>query len=323
MVSWQVVVAFVALASCAPDPFGVDCRTSPSCQRREDKKRRAAEEDKAETCKAKGMAWVSGADLHAEKFPAALGCTLEKNACSGMEGCRDRSMACVANYQSEAPYCIDSEDAWAGTCVECGDRALMVKQKEASMATIIADIAEQARQRAEEEVRTNKCHPQSEQSEEAIMSSLVRHSQLESVEGGTFVAGASTKFAVHPAKTGRNVLLVVSKVPISIEGPKTPPTDKYVDPDFPEFLMVRIAVSIANGATQTWIVHTSGCVTWSLVSGSSIRSRRMWKGWCAIAVLASGCGRISFDPISDGDVASDTTSDTTSDGPGPLCAAHR
>jgi hypothetical protein len=119
-----VVLTGLAL-SCAPDPFGVRCDQSPSCIKREEKRKRAAEKERQAVCKAEGLGWVREQDRVQQRFTVDLGCEPARHKCMGQWGCPDGTW-CAADPGTgvESLYCVGNGSDWDGYCVRCADAAL-------------------------------------------------------------------------------------------------------------------------------------------------------------------------------------------------------
>jgi hypothetical protein len=246
------LLVLLLLASCAPDPFGTDCRTSPSCQKREDKKRRAAQTDRAETCKASNRMWL-------DNERSTMPCDSAKHACSGTLGC-PANTTCVNDS-----FCIEGEP-WAGYCGVCGDRALMTSQRAQEEADLLRreKLTADARAVAEGEIKTNKCTDASKM-ETAIdgvekdwkhAGALHKRGTIVATQAGVRVDADAVPGARYTLTAGGfEKVLFDTKDGLDLHSGSW---------DDQRYAWARES-QVATGATITWTVKGTGCVAWILV----------------------------------------------------------
>lgn len=261
----------LGVTSCIPDPFGVDCRTSPSCQRREDKKRRVAMAEHEKSCKAAGRSWIENASA-----TPTLRCEPAKHACTPQHGC-PHGTRCLAT-DGEASYCISDEDPWAGHCVACADRAAMEagkakdaeeKAKNNTRLAREAQASAEAMTVAEDEQKRGACSERGRTVAEKALADLEREWPLRDAtpeKRGTAVAGGGVRVELDTTPGTRYTLRVATVPPISVESPNRESSQSSTYGT--HFVVSESA--IADGARVGWTVTATGCIAWTVVRESKV-----------------------------------------------------
>jgi hypothetical protein len=261
----------LAVTSCAPDPFGVDCRTSPSCQRREEKKHRAAMAEHEKSCKAAGQAWIENASA-----TPALQCEPAKHACTSQHGCPHGTRC--SSQDGEGSYCISDENSWAGHCVACADRAAMeagkakdAKEKAEEDARLArkAQASAEAMAVAEDEQKRGACSERGRTVAEKALADMEREWPVRDAtpeKRGTAVAGSDVRVELDATPGARYTLRVAAVPPISVSSPNRESTHSSTYGT--HFVVSESAV--AAGARVGWTVTATGCIAWTVVRESKV-----------------------------------------------------
>lgn len=262
-----ILAVCLSTFGCAPDPFGVDCRTSPACQRREARKHDAAMAAKRQTCAASGRAWVSEDDRVAGVAPAGLVCEPARHACEGTFGCDRGQCWPTAGATTESRYCLDDGTSYEGHCVACADRATMVEDRRRFDADYQRQRTADLQRDAADEIAAGACRAASLTSGDAALSTFAREvgNLPRAGDGHVVTTAAGAGFTVTPPRAGqRYELLLASPLSFTVHGPGARTVASVRAPGATSYALARVSIA-ADRAPQAWRVEGQGCVLWRLL----------------------------------------------------------
>lgn len=265
----RVAILAVCLSTfgCAPDPFGVDCQTSPACQGREARRHDEAMAAKRRACAASGRAWVSEDDRSAGVAPASLACEPAGHACEGTFGCDRGSCWPTAGATTESRYCLDEGTSYEGHCVSCADRAKMGEDRVRFLADYQRQLYADLQRDAADEVAAGECRTYSLTRGDAALSTLAREigDLPRAGDGHLVTTSAGADFTVTPPRAGqRYELLLASPLSFTVHGPGARTVAGVRTPGTTSYALARVSI-VADRAPQAWRVEGQGCVRWRLL----------------------------------------------------------
>jgi hypothetical protein len=254
------LLAACVLAACAPDPFGVDCRTSPSCQKREDEKRRTAQTNQRKSCEQAGLVWVAQLDQSA----TALKCDPAQHACDGSYGCA-ANQRCASSQESQV--CHGDGGSWEGHCIACANRSLLQAglAKEKAQNELRARAGAAARAIAEDELKRGTCSDAGRATMQAGVDAAEsdwKHAGAPHKRGTVVANDAGIRVEVDAIAGKRYTITAGGFSKVQFESK----VDDWGSGSWGDQLYGWVRGTVAATTnTVAWTIKGTGCVAWNVV----------------------------------------------------------